>query len=154
MVMPVVLMMMVVLMRVMVAMMPAVPAGRVRQADTCEQQNPGRNCKYSAHDEFSYPLLNCTQAHSIALVGACRESKREAARRFFGRSRLPRLLRNTDCIDKETEGVSYKLIKKFEGCSGCRVEHGLTTGWGDRRCAGSRDASARERCRARCGAGA
>jgi hypothetical protein len=51
MVMPMVLMMMVV-MGMMVAMMRAVPGGRVRQADTCEQQNPDGNCKYSAHDSL------------------------------------------------------------------------------------------------------
>jgi hypothetical protein len=56
MVMPMVLMMMVV-MGMMVAMMRAVPGGRVRQADTCEQQNPDGNCKYSTHDWFSCPLM-------------------------------------------------------------------------------------------------
>jgi len=52
MVMPMVVLMMVVVTGMMVAMMRAVPVGRVRQADTCEQQNPDRNCKYSAHDSL------------------------------------------------------------------------------------------------------
>jgi hypothetical protein len=50
--MPVVRMMVVVLMGMMVAMMRTGPVGRVRPADTCEQQKPDRNSKYSAHDSF------------------------------------------------------------------------------------------------------
>jgi hypothetical protein len=45
--------MMLVVRGMMVAMMRTVPVGRVRPADTCEQQKPDRDCKYSAHDWFS-----------------------------------------------------------------------------------------------------